>query len=105
MIVKIADQQTLPLLLSNCYCLVFELLLSDLFSDFLLFLEFQNSDSSEISLVGKIRHEATSSMHQAEPSSASKIVKIDHQQTLGLLLCNCYCLVFELLLFDLSSDF
>jgi len=44
-------------------------------------------------------------MHQAEPSSASKIVKIDHQQTLGLLLCNCYCLVFELLLFDLSSDF
>ena len=31
-------------------------------------------------------------MQQAEPSSASKIVKIAHQQTLGLLLSNCYCL-------------
>ena len=37
-------------------------------------------------------------MHQEEPSSASKIVKIAHQQTLGLLLSNCYCLVFGLLL-------
>ena len=37
-------------------------------------------------------------MHQEQPSSASKIVKIAHQQTLGLLLSNCYCLVFELLL-------
>jgi hypothetical protein len=27
-----------------------------------------------------------------EPSSASKIFKIAHQQTLGLLLSNCYCL-------------
>jgi hypothetical protein len=44
-------------------------------------------------------------MHQEEPSSASKIVKIAHQQTLGLLLSNCYCLVFELLLSDLSSQF
>jgi len=44
-------------------------------------------------------------MYQAEPSSASKIVKIAHQQTLGLLLSNCYCLVFELLLFDLYSEF
>jgi len=26
-----------------------------------------------------------------EPSSASKVVKIAHQQTLGLLLCNYYC--------------
>jgi len=37
-------------------------------------------------VVGKIRHEATSSMILEEPSSASKIVKITHQQTLGLLL-------------------
>jgi hypothetical protein len=44
-------------------------------------------------------------MHQAEPSSASKIVKIAHQQTLGLLLCTCYCLVFELLLSDLYLEF
>jgi len=44
-------------------------------------------------------------MHQAEPSSTSKIVKIAHQQTLGLLLSNCYCLVFELLLSDLYSKF
>jgi len=40
-------------------------------------------------------------MHQAELSSASKIVKIAHQQTLGQLLSTCYCLVFELLLSDL----
>jgi hypothetical protein len=44
-------------------------------------------------------------MQQAEPSSPSKIVKIAHQQTLGLLLSNCYCLVFELLLSDLYSKF
>jgi len=44
-------------------------------------------------------------MHQQEPSSASKIVKIAHQQTLGLLLSNSYCLVFELLLCDLYSVF
>jgi hypothetical protein len=44
-------------------------------------------------------------MHQVEPSSASKIVKIAHQQTHGLLLSNCYCLVFELLLSDLYSEF
>jgi len=44
-------------------------------------------------------------MHQEEPSSASKIVKIANQQTQGLLLSNCYCLVFELLLSDLSSYF
>jgi hypothetical protein len=43
-------------------------------------------------------------MHQAEPSSASKIVKIAHQQTLGLLLSTCYCLVFELLFSDLYSE-
>jgi len=43
-------------------------------------------------------------MHQEEPSSASKIVKIAHQQTLGLLLYNCYCLVFELLFSDLYSE-
>jgi hypothetical protein len=30
-------------------------------------------------------------MFLEEPSSASKIVKITHQQTLGLLLSNCYC--------------
>ena len=44
-------------------------------------------------------------MHQAEPSSASKIVKIAHQQALGLLLSTCYCLLFELLLSDLYSEF
>jgi hypothetical protein len=42
---------------------------------------------------------------QEEPSSASKIVKIAHQQTLRLLLSNCYCFVFELLLSDLYSEF
>jgi hypothetical protein len=42
-------------------------------------------------------------MHQEEPSSASKIVKIAHQQTLGLLLANCYCLVFEFS--DVYSEF
>jgi len=31
-------------------------------------------------------------MNKGEPSSASKIVKIAHQQTLGLLLSNCYYL-------------
>ena len=35
-------------------------------------------------------------MIQEEPSFASILVKIAHQQTLGLLLANCYCLVFEL---------
>jgi hypothetical protein len=30
-------------------------------------------------------------MFWGEPSSTSKIVKITHQQTLGLLLSNCYC--------------
>jgi len=30
-------------------------------------------------------------MFWEEPSSASKVVKIAHQQTLGLLLSNCYC--------------
>jgi len=44
-------------------------------------------------------------MHQEEPSSTFKIVKIAHQQTLGLLLSNCYCLLFELLLSDLHSKF
>jgi len=44
-------------------------------------------------------------MHQEEPSSAPKIVKIAHQQTLGLLLSNCYCLVFEVLLSALYSKF
>jgi hypothetical protein len=93
-IVKIAHQQKLWLLLSTGYCLVFELLLSDLYSEFELYLELQNCDSNAISLVGKIRHEATNSMHQEEPSSASKIVKIAQLRTLGLLLSNCYCLVF-----------
>jgi len=44
-------------------------------------------------------------MYQEEPSSASKIVKIARQQTHGLLLSNYYCLVFELLLSDLYSEF
>ena len=44
-------------------------------------------------------------MHQEEHSSASKIVKIAHQQTLGLLLSTCYYLIFELLLSDLYSEF
>jgi hypothetical protein len=44
-------------------------------------------------------------MHQEEPSSASKIVKIAHQQTLRLLVSTCYCLVFEMLLSDLYSEF
>jgi len=39
-------------------------------------------------------------MFSGEPSTPSKIVKITHQQTFGLLLS-----VFELLLSDLSSDF
>jgi len=39
-------------------------------------------------------------MFWEEPSSAYKIVKIAHQQTLGLLLS-----IFELLLSDLSLDF
>jgi len=43
-------------------------------------------------------------MHQEEPSSASKIVKIAHHHTLGLLLSTCYCLLFELLLSDLYSE-
>jgi len=44
-------------------------------------------------------------MHQEEPSFAAKIVKIVHQQTLGLLLSNCYCYLFELLLSDLYLEF
>ena len=49
-------------------------------------------------------------MHQEEPSSTSKILKIAHQQTLGLLLSNSYCppvtvSFFELLLSDLYSEF
>jgi hypothetical protein len=42
---------------------------------------------------------------QEQPSSASKIVKIAHQQTLWLLLSTGYFLVFELLLSDLYSEF
>jgi hypothetical protein len=37
-------------------------------------------------------------MKEGEPSSSSKTVKIAHQQTVGLLLSNSYCLVFEPLL-------
>jgi hypothetical protein len=44
-------------------------------------------------------------MHKGETSSASKIVKIAHQQPFGLLLSNCYSLVFELLLSALYSEF
>jgi hypothetical protein len=44
-------------------------------------------------------------MIQEEPSFASKIVKIAHQETLGLLMSTCYCLVFELLLSNLYSEF
>jgi hypothetical protein len=44
-------------------------------------------------------------MHQEQPSFASKIVKSAHQQTHGLLLSKCYCLVFELLLSALYSEF
>jgi hypothetical protein len=51
-------------------------------------------------LVGKLIHEATSSLKEGEPSSASKEGKIAHQQTV-----DCYCLDFELLLSDLSLDF
>jgi len=42
-------------------------------------------------------------MIQEEPTFACKIVKIAHEQTLGLLLANCYCLVFELN--ELYSEF
>jgi len=42
---------------------------------------------------------------QEQPSSASKKVKIAHQQTLWQLLSTGYCLVFELLLSDLYSEF
>jgi hypothetical protein len=59
----------------------------------------------QVSLVGKLKHEATSSLKEGELSFASKTVKIAHQQTFGPLLSNCYCLVFELLLSDLYSDF
>jgi hypothetical protein len=38
-------------------------------------------------------------------SSSSWIVKIAHEQTFGLLLSNCYYLVFELLMSDLFSYF
>jgi hypothetical protein len=44
-------------------------------------------------------------MNYDDLSSASTIVKIVHQQTLGLLLSKCYYFIFELLLCDLSSDF
>ena len=46
-------------------------------------------------------------MFWEEPSSASKVVKIAHQQMLGLLLSIFELLlsIFELLLSDLSSDF
>ena len=44
-------------------------------------------------------------MFWEEPISASKVVKIAHEQMLGLLLSNCYCLVFEVSLSDISSDF
>jgi hypothetical protein len=44
-------------------------------------------------------------MIEGEPSYASKRVIIACEQTLGLLLSNCYCLVFELLLSDLYPDF
>jgi hypothetical protein len=37
-----------------------------------------NFDLSEIYGVGKVRHEATSSMFWEEPSSAFKVVKIAH---------------------------
>ena len=40
----------------------------------------------QVSLVGKLRHEATSSLKEGEPSFASKTVKIAHQQTFGVLL-------------------
>jgi len=42
--------------------------------------------STEISLVGKLGHEATSSLRKGEPTSVSKTVKIAHQQTPRLLL-------------------
>jgi hypothetical protein len=49
-------------------------------------------------LVGKLIHEATSSLQEGEPSSASKAGKIAHQQTLDfycpivtVLILNCYC--------------
>jgi len=80
-IVKIAPQQTLGLLLSVFWTVIVWPLLR-----FLTISGVINSDSSEICVVGKIRHEATSSMIWEEPISASKIVKIAHQQTLGLLL-------------------
>jgi len=40
----------------------------------------------DIGLVGKLRHEVTSSLKKGEPISAPKIVKSAHQQTL-----DCYC--------------
>jgi len=49
-------------------------------------------------IVGKLRHEATSSLKEGEPGSASKADKIAHQQTLDcyrptitVLILNCYC--------------
>jgi len=51
-------------------------------------------------LVGKLRHEDTSSLKEIEPSSACKTDKIAHQLTL-----DCYCLDIELLLSHISLDF
>ena len=76
----------------NCYCLTSPKIFNYIWSIELRL--------SEICGVAKVRHEATSFMFLEEPSSASKIAKIAHQQTLGLLLS-----IFELLLSDLSSDF
>ena len=98
-IVKIARQQTLGLLLSNSYRLVFELLLSDFSSEFYPYLQLQNSDSREISVVGKLRHEATSSIFQENPlmplrQSKSLVNKhLDcYCPTLNVSFLNSYCL-------------
>jgi hypothetical protein len=103
--VKITHQQTCGLLLSNCYCLVFELLQSDLTSYFLQYLELENFDSNEISLVGKLRHEATSSLRKENPilplrQSKSLINKhVDcYYLTVIVSFLNCYCLTYPQIL-------
>jgi len=88
---KIVHQQTLRLLLSNCYCpfLNCYCLTSPQISNYIW--SYRTPIQAKLMSLERLRHEATSSMFWEEPNSASKIVKIAHQQTLRLLLSNCYC--------------
>jgi hypothetical protein len=63
-------------------------------------MEFENSDSSEISLIWKLRHEATSCLRKVNP-----ILPLIQSKSLINKHVDCYCLIFELLMSDLSSYF